>query len=154
MCLVYFFFYQLQLRQEEVEDSFIPLSVDKGRLCLCSHGDKIQGAFWLLSCLLPTPAPKCKWGREERERGAFVSQVFQLLLLIKQRALVHPLPCLRRVGLGLKTVKRQCWSVGRAGPGEVGGLLGPISPCAAVLLCDLWLALGLCFPGCAGEVIV
>lgn len=94
-CFVYFFFYQLQLRQERVGGGFCS-SGDNRRLCLCSHGDKIQGAFWLPSNLLPTPGSQVKVG--QRERGAFVSQVPQLLLLIKQRALVPShLPSLRRI---------------------------------------------------------
>lgn len=59
-------------------------SGDNRRLCLCSHGDKIQGAFWLPSNLLPTPGSQVKVG--QRKKGAFVSQVLQLLLLIKRRA--------------------------------------------------------------------
>lgn len=84
ICFVYFFsFYQLQLRQERVGGGFCS-SGDNRRLCLCSHGDKIQGAFWLPSNLLPTPGSQVKVG--QRKRGAFVSQVLQLLLLIKRRA--------------------------------------------------------------------
>lgn len=95
ICFVYFFFYQLQLRQKRVGGGFCS-SGDNRRLCLCSHGDKIQGAFWLPSNLLPTPGSQVKVG--QRERGAFVSQVLQLLLLIKRRALVPShLPSLRRV---------------------------------------------------------
>lgn len=69
ICFVYFFlFYQLQLRQERVGGGFCSTG-DNRRLCLCSHGDKIQGAFWLPSNLLPTPSSQVKVGQGERERS-------------------------------------------------------------------------------------
>lgn len=107
ICFVYFFFfYQLQLRQERVGGGFCS-SGDNRRLCLCSHGDKIQGAFWLPSNLLPTPGSQVKVG--QRERGAFVSQVLQLLLLIKQRALVPcHLPKPKEDLVGVKGESRGC----------------------------------------------
>lgn len=83
-CFVYFFpFYQLQLRQKRVGGGFCS-SGDNRRLCLCSHGDEIQGAFWLPSNLLPTPGSQVKVGHKERGELLFLKYFSYCYSLSKQ----------------------------------------------------------------------
>lgn len=104
ICFVYFFsFYQLQLRQWRVGGGFCS-SGDNRRLCLCSHGDKIQGAFWLRSNLLPTPGSQEKVG--QRKKGAFVSQVLQLLLIKWRAPVPSHSPAKRGWSWGKRRAKR------------------------------------------------